>query len=44
MAHGQYCKSGIASMKLKKTGNDDELAIPTLSDPEAKIAVCLTYD
>ena len=38
MVHGQYCKSGIASMKLKNG------KIPGKSDPESKIAICLTID
>ena len=47
LAHGQYCKSGTASMKLKKAkdnDNKDILVIPTKDDPEANIAVCLTID
>ena len=47
MKHGQYCKSGTASMKLKEktdSGGKKTYEIPTSTDPEAKIAVCLTID
>lgn len=46
MIHGQYCRSGTASMKLKKVvvGNKDTYVIPTAADPEARIAFCLTID
>lgn len=46
MIHGQYCKSGIASMKLKEVEKDGKktLQIPDKNDPESKIAVCLTID
>lgn len=50
MIHGQYCKSGTASMKLKKVTtvvdgeNVDSFVLPTKDDPEARTAVCLTID
>lgn len=46
MIHGQYCKSGTASMKLKKVVKDDKetFEIPQKGDPESEIAVCLTID
>ena len=47
MIHGQYCKSGIASMMLKSAKdkeNKEIFVIPTKNDPESKIAICLTID
>lgn len=50
MIHGQYCKSGTASMKLKKVTtvvdgeNVDSYVFPTNTDPEARLAVCLTFE
>lgn len=44
--HGQYCKSGTAVQKqtMKDFNGLQRPSIPTVDDPEARIAMCITLD